>query len=128
MKWFLLLLGFDQLTKYLATSYGFVQYNAGLSLGLGGGQQLSLLILGALIILALWFRKISMPKWFLILFFAGAVSNLLDRFMHNGQVKDWLPIPLTSVVNNLADWYIFSAVTIYILKYIYDEYRKNLRR
>lgn len=128
MKWFILLLGFDQLTKYLATTSGVVQYNAGLAFGLGSGWQMTFFVLVGLVLLTQLFKKMVLPQWFLILFFAGAVSNLLDRFLYNGQVRDWLLIPFTSVTNNLADWYIFSAVAIYILKYIYDEYRKNLRR
>jgi len=128
MKIFFLLLGLDQLTKYLATKTGLVHYNSGLSFGLGGGVPLSFLILGVLLILIWVFRKIDLPNWFKSLFFAGAISNLVDRFLFMGQVRDWLPIPVFNLVNNLADWYIFSAVAIYVLKYLYDEYRKNLRR
>lgn len=128
MKLFLVLLGFDQLTKYLAHDYGIVQYNGGLSFGLANGWQLSFLISVALVALFFVFKKMSLPGWFWSLFFAGTISNLLDRLLYNGQVRDWLPVPLIDVVNNLADWYIFSAVMIYILKYFYDEYRKNLRR
>ncbi len=127
MKWFILLVSFDQLTKYLANYRDIVQYNSGLSFGLASGWQVTLFVLIGLVLLIYLFKKMSLPRWFLILFFAGAVSNLLDRFLYNGQVRDWLLIPFTFIVNNLADWYIFSAVTIYILKYIY-EYRKNLRR
>lgn len=129
MKVFFLLLGLDQLTKYWATNAGLVHYNEGLSFGLGsGGVQLNFLILGFLLTLIWVFRKIDLPKWFEVLFFAGAISNLVDRFLFMGQVRDWLPIPVFNLVNNLADWYIFSAVAIYVLKYLYDEYRKNLRR
>jgi lipoprotein signal peptidase len=53
-----------------------------------------------------------------MLFLAGATSNLIDRFVFGG-VRDWLSWPVFNFSNNLADIWItlgFSGI-------IYDELR-----
>lgn len=56
------------------------------------------------------------------LFFGGAVSNILDR-MFFGAVKDWIKIPLFGIYNNLADWFIFIGLAMFL---IYN--RKELKK
>ena len=51
-------------------------------------------------------------------FLGGITANLTDRFVFGG-VRDWLPIPLTGLYNNLADW----GITIAVLLVLYELYR-----
>lgn len=120
MIWFFLLIALDQLTKVLAGKWGLVENNAGISFGLGQGMIGAWWLLAGLVLIVWWLRKKTLPRWFWILFLAGGISNLVDRFFYGGQVRDWLPIPFTSLLNNLADWYIFGAVSLFILKYFYE--------
>lgn len=125
--WLAVLVGLDQLTKFWAERQGWASYNEGWSFGWGSGWLVWLVVSLGLGVVVLCFKKWSVPSWFQVLFLAGASSNLLDRLLNQGLVRDWLVIPFTGLLNNLADWYIFGAVLIYILKYLYED-RHSLRR
>jgi lipoprotein signal peptidase len=124
---FVLLVISDQLTKFFSHSFNLTMINDGVSFGLikgFGGEiyvQLTLLL-----ILFFVLQKTVMPAVLKVLFLAGVLSNTIDRLLLGG-VQDWLPIPFFDLKNNFADWYIFFAIAIYVLKYGY-EYRNNLRR
>lgn len=123
----ILLIGFDQLTKYFSQSLNLITINDGISFGLisgFGGEVYVQLIL--LMVLFFVIQKTVMPSYLKVLFLAGVISNTIDRILLGG-VKDWLPIPFFDLKNNFADWYIFITIVIYVLKYGY-EYRNNLRR
>jgi len=110
---------FDQSSKFVAQQKGIVIYNTGVSLGLFTlvpRMFLTVALLALLIGVALIFRSI----WQQIplasgLFFGGGISNLLDRLIAGG-VRDWLPIPLMTIHNNLADYAIgLGLVTMIFL-------------
>lgn len=97
----------DQATKFWAEQQGMVIYNSGISLGLFTLVPNILLSLGLVFLLVgvgIVFRSI----WSQIplaggLFFGGGISNLIDRGII-GRVRDWLPIPLITIHNNIADY------------------------
>ncbi|NCO12638.1 signal peptidase II [Candidatus Pacearchaeota archaeon] len=123
---FLFLIIFDQLTKYYSELLNLITINDGVSFGLFkgfGGEIYVQLIL--LMVLFFVLQKTVMPTILKVFFLSGVISNTIDRILLGG-VKDWLPIPFFDLKNNFADWYIFFAITIYVLKYGY-EYRNNLR-
>jgi lipoprotein signal peptidase len=125
---FIFLVFIDQLSKYWADSISLVVENGGVSFGLmdgfGGETYVQLVLLMVLFFLL---HKLVMPSLLKVLFLSGVVSNTIDRLLLGGVVKDWLPIPLIGIRNNLADWFIFFAIVLYVIKYTY-EYRNNLRR
>lgn len=124
---FLLLVIADQLSKYVAIRLGIATLNDGVSLGLFNGfaQEIyvQLMLLYALIYTL---KEVPMNKWVKVFLLSGVISNTIDRF-YRGAVVDWLPIPFFDLSNNLADWYIFWAIILFILKYIYEN-RNYLRR
>ncbi|NCN03812.1 MAG: signal peptidase II [Candidatus Pacebacteria bacterium] len=124
---FLFLILFDQLTKYLSQKFTLVTINDGISFGLisGFGGEISVQLI-LLLVLFFVLQRTVMPAVLKVLFLAGVLSNTIDRLLFGG-VRDCLPIPLFNLKNNFADWYIFIAIAIYVLKYGY-EYRNNLRR
>ena len=48
------------------------------------------------------------------LFLGGAMSNIMDRLVIGG-VRDWLPVPVLGLRNNLADWAIVGALIIFLI-------------
>jgi len=48
------------------------------------------------------------------LFFGGTISNIVDRIFF-GAVRDWLKISFFDVYNNLADWFIFVGLVMFLL-------------
>lgn len=113
----LLLILFDQLTKYIAGQFfpRGVSYNQGIAFGININQPLNLLsillILGLVIFTT---RKID-NGWILIL--AGGLSNLLDRFFSQGVI-DFISIPLFPWQFNFADVMISMGVLLIIRKYL----------
>jgi len=109
----------DQLSKFLASFFGLeIIFNSGVSLGWLGDFSaggLTLLSVFFVLIIFILFKK----EWLVSpvassLFFGGAVSNILDRIIY-GAVKDWLKIPFFDVYNNLADWFIFIGLVIFLV-------------
>ena len=110
----------DQSTKYFFLHTGSAVLNSGISFNFLYAIPSLVLTVGlGVCISGLWFAFRS--YWdehtrLAALFFAGALSNLLDRVLY-GAVVDWLPIPGLAIHNNLADWYI--AVSLIAVLYTY---------
>jgi lipoprotein signal peptidase len=107
---FLFLVFLDQVTKFFfPTSY----LNTGISFGLQ--PDLStwfFIILLAIVIFSfqIFFENRSFTfELFKAIFFAGAISNLIDRVFLNG-VRDWWSFPVLGFTNNLADVWITVGV------------------
>lgn len=106
----------DQISKFLITAMGWpIVLNAGISFGwrpAGEWLTISLLVLIGLVV-ALSYRYWSRAPYATGLFLGGIASNMADRIIFGG-VRDWLPVPLISLTNNLADWAIALSVSILI--------------
>lgn len=116
-----LLISFDQLSKWLAQTQEWVVLNPGVALGLGhdiSSETLTVFLLSGLLLVICWWIWSTYPtlRWPLALLVAGATSNLIDRVVM-GAVRDWLPIPGTSLTNNLADWFISLGIILCVWKF-----------
>lgn len=115
---FLLLVSLDQISKWWAQQAGLVTWNEGIAFGLGQGRiSQAVVTLGLTLVLFIAWRvvgqistKNSLPGTFIL---AGAFSNLIDRILF-GAVRDWLPVPLMGLQNNMADWLIAAGVILLI--------------
>ena len=112
--WFLISLVIDQVSKYFALhSQLSIFYNPGISFGFG--EQLSVLLMSALVLAIAALLFVALKQfWFSHpalagLFFGAVISNIIDRGVHVAVV-DWIPIPFTSVHNNLADIFIVGVL------------------
>lgn len=111
----------DQGSKYLVTQHGSpIVINQGISFGwLGEGKWLTL---GLVVLICLGiggtYRYWQRAPLAVGLFLGGVMANMSDRFIFGG-VRDWLPIPLLGLYNNLADWAILLAVFLLIGQYMY---------
>lgn len=105
----LAVLFFDQVSKHIATAnQSQVILNTGISFGLVADSPLiSFISIGVLLVLLWWWKQ--QPSISLALIWAGGLSNLLDRWQWQGVI-DWLPIPFTSLHNNIADIAIFVGL------------------
>jgi lipoprotein signal peptidase len=102
---FVLLVGIDQVSKWWLgqNGDGVVVINSSLAGGLGEVQ--AGVLLGVWVgLLGLYIKK-KVTSPFMVLILAGGLSNIIDRFVWGG-VQDWLPLPMTDLTNNLADWMI----------------------
>lgn len=138
-----LLILFDQFTKYLATVKlkgkepfdvieGVFQFyyheNTGSAFGMFGGKTIFLLLFTSLILIGILYIYFKMPeeKRFLPLrilamfLIAGAVGNMIDRFAYH-YVVDFLYFELIDFpIFNVADCYItVTAVILLILSFFY---------
>lgn len=118
----------DQLFKFWATNQGIVQYNSGISMSwLPGSNQFTLGLILSLFLVAVawWWQKIWLehPGWS-GLFFGGACSNIVDRFLYAG-VRDWMILPGLNLKNNLADWFVCIGLAL-ILAQVLDQ-KKSLK-
>ena len=138
-----LLILFDQFTKYLATVKlkgnepfdvieGVFQFyyheNTGSAFGMFGGKTIFLLLFTSLILIGILYIYFKMPeeKRFLPLrilamfLIAGAVGNMIDRFVYH-YVVDFLYFELIDFpIFNVADCYItVTAVILLILSFFY---------
>lgn len=121
---FLLSLFIDQLSKLLAGFYLEIVVNQGISFGWLSQLPVGLINFGLLLI-ALFLAFILKKEWqrhHIIsgLFWAGVISNLIDRFLLGG-ITDWLPIPFTEIKNNLAD----IMMSLALLGLLIKEFKKN---
>lgn len=110
----------DQATKFLAGSFGMVTLNPGISFGwLSVFPSWALTLALMVLLLAVWWMTRSDWSTHPIamgLFIGGAISNLLDRVIWSG-VRDWLPVPLTAIHNNLADYAIAIGLLLLIARH-----------
>lgn len=94
----------DQVTKQYAIYQNVATFNSGVALGILSENNTLVGIVSIVVLLGLllfgWFRRQKMQIYVLVI---AATSNLIDR-MRFGAVVDWLPIPGTQIVNNIADW------------------------
>lgn len=119
----------DLLSKYEASRYGLVSLNTGISFGLLGSKteivsSAILVAFAVLSVLAIRHFTKYQPRA-IGLFIGGALGNMIDRFLYGG-VRDWLPVPVLQVKNNLADWAIFAAV-LWLLYYEWSKKEPSLR-
>lgn len=139
----ILLIAFDQLTKYLATVklkgkepfdlipnvFQFYYHeNNGSAFGMFGGKTIFLLIFTSLILIGILYVyfKLPMEKRFLPLrliamcLIAGAIGNMIDRYTYH-YVVDFLYFKLIDFpIFNVADCYItVSAAVLLILSFFY---------
>lgn len=115
----------DQLSKYLFFISVKSNFNLGISFGFGknflSANLISLFIFSLLLLLFFLLKKQQLWHWSLVFFFAGGISNLIDRVIFGG-VKDFLPF--LSLSNNLADYFIIIGLVIFI----YDQLSNHLSR
>lgn len=100
----------DQVAKVL---FAGDHLNTGMVLGFGGYKPdgwWPFVLFGGIAISLLFVR----PWWAAALFFAGGISNTLDRIVLGG-VRDWIPSPFDDSIWNLADLVMIAgAIVCYI--------------
>ncbi|MFZ1721623.1 MAG: signal peptidase II [Microgenomates group bacterium] len=110
----------DQATKYLASSSGNkVFLNSGISFGAGDTVSPEI-VLALTVFVAIGIFIVGKDLWRknpLVsgIFWGAVLSNIFDRIFFGG-VRDWLPIPILSVHNNLADIAIISSLSILLFR------------
>lgn len=106
--WFFGIVLLDQGTKYLSPTY---TLNPGISFGLFQSGILTALLGVILLGIAVKFGRqfLQVSEVATGIFFGASLSNILDRILFGG-VRDFLPVPLLSVQNNLADWAIILSL------------------
>lgn len=113
--WVLLIIILDQASKMVASQYGLVTINQGISFNLLANffhaTFLAHLIFLILILLFWWQKRIS--NWLGVIIFASGFSNFLDRIFYEG-VRDFIQVPYLNISNNLADWFVFVAMMIWL--------------
>lgn len=137
----ILLIVFDQFTKYLASSY-FIKNpivifdwfkfiyleNRGAAFGMLAGRQTFFIILTVAVLLLMSVYVYNhrselriIEKLGIALFFAGTIGNFIDR-VANGYVVDFISVRLFNFydfpVFNLADCYISIAAVVFIIAVI----------
>lgn len=115
--WFLLMIGLDQGSKYLARYFELpIIFNTGISFGFGDemGSYVAILLVVLLTILLAWGLRDYWQNHLALagIFFGAVFSNLLDRILY-GAVLDWLALPVLNLRNNLAD---IAVVGVLLLK------------
>lgn len=125
----LLVIFIDQFSKYLAQFYGVnIIFNDGISLNLFNGVPINFMIFFLVLFIVLVFSFLKKDTFknnlYIYLFLGGAISNIIDRFFYAG-VRDWLKIPFLNLYNNLADWFIFSGVLVFLLYNTHKKMYKN---
>lgn len=143
----LLLLGADQLTKYLAQTYLrgnngisvipgvfrlFYLENRGAAFGMLTNRQWFFIAVASIMILAATYVYMRLPqkrhyhllRMICVLIIAGATGNMLDRIFH-GYVIDFLYVSLIDFpVFNVADCYVCIGAALGVLS-IFRQYREE---
>lgn len=149
-----LLILFDQCTKYIATlklkdqapidvirgvfQFSYVE-NTGSAFGMFGGKTIFLLIFTSLVLIGILFVYFRIPiekkyvsiRIILMFIIAGAIGNMIDRFAYH-YVVDFLYFELIDFpVFNVADIYITcSAIVLFLLSFFYykeEDYEQLMR-
>jgi lipoprotein signal peptidase len=119
LKKFLFFLGFlgvfFAIHNLMAINSSLIVKNQGMSFGITVNLFLNLLLF--LIFIVFSFCSKSFWLWILLL---GAAGNLLDRLFF-GYVRDYWPLPIIGVFNNINDY----LITIGALMFIIDLWRKK---
>ncbi|MBP7876213.1 signal peptidase II [Candidatus Woesebacteria bacterium] len=113
----------DQISKTVfISSQGRMLINEGVSFGWRpAGEWLPIgLVVLIFFVAAASFRYWSRAPLATGLFLGGVLANLTDRLIFGG-VRDWLPIPLIGLYNNLADWAIAAATILLLYAVIRNE-------
>lgn len=111
---FLIVIFVDQISKWWAELAGYsISLNTGVSFSLFSQFSFVFHLILFLVVSVVMYRMIKsstqqMQVWYVVLVSAG-FSNLIDRAIYGG-VRDFLPVPFTTIQNNLADWAILIAV------------------
>jgi lipoprotein signal peptidase len=108
----------DQLSKFIAKFFVPMSINTGISFGLLSADHplsstLLLMALGVLVVFVIqkyWHEHPIATG----LFLGGAISNITDRIRYGG-VRDWMPLGIFSIRNNLADWAICIAAAMVVI-------------
>lgn len=108
---------FDQVSKSLASIFFTIRVNTGIAFGIfSGTDSISVFILStaslSLAIAIFYFANKTDARFSQIAsvaLLAAVFSNTIDRILFGG-VRDYLPIPLTNVHNNLADYVVVLAL------------------
>ena len=146
----LLVIGFDQLTKYLVTinmdpnevirvipgliNFNRIPPNTGAAFGMFAGQTWFLITITCVIMIiciAMLIRKTFDSKlmfWALCLVLGGGVGNLIDRIFRGGNVVDFLEFGFFEFpVFNVADIAVCVGAGLIVLYFIMD-FVKDARR
>ena len=115
----------DQVTKYVAGMYATMTINRGISFGLFSNRWLVTILFIGYIVTFFFLAKLWMKKFpvFCGLFLGACFANLIDRVVFGG-VRDWLPIPFSSLHNTIADWVILLSFLVFVVQWGNDG-RKN---
>ena len=140
-----LIVAFDQFTKYLATKYlqgsavvfikNFVQFryveNTGMAFSMFSGARWIFVALTIIICAAgLWYMFSNRcPNlwyyWSIGVIVAGGIGNLIDRAFY-GYVVDFIePLFVDFAVFNIADSAVTCGAAVLIVKMIVDAFRDN---
>lgn len=147
----MLLIFFDQITKYLAVtrlkdqaSVVLIQgvfelhylENRGAAFGVLQGKKAFFVLIAILMVVLLTYvyGKIPMERRFFalhgicIVVFAGAIGNFIDRIMHN-YVIDFLYFSLIDFpIFNVADIYVTCAMALFIVLFLFYYKEADLDR
>ena len=152
--WIIILVFFDQITKYMAKAWisvdqvwipellsvGF-RKNTGSAFGSFDNQQLFFMIVTifALTLFGYMFSKMDIvnkktQSWSIILFIAGTLGNAIDRVVLN-YVIDFLHYPFLDYIigasnnfyNNLADMYLSLAIVLFTVDMFILEPKREKR-
>ncbi|MCA9373092.1 signal peptidase II [Candidatus Woesebacteria bacterium] len=93
----------DQTTKFIAVQEGSAQLNTGVALSVQLGPALPIILAIFFFGFMYWLWRSRSATVTTFVFGFAVFSNLVDR-VHYGGVVDWLKVPGSVVINNLADW------------------------
>ncbi len=108
----------DQLSKRYLAPDAILVSNQGISFGLGSGFSSTIVagVLSCLLVGIVWWQRKYLFRHPVAtgLFLGGAISNIFDRVIQEGTVRDWIRIPGTQLYNNVADWAIFIGWCMFL--------------
>ena len=133
--WLVTLVGIDQYSKFWATenlkiprkitdffSLNFVE-NSGIAFSIPIPRILLLFVISAIVIYLVYYlfkTKLSnLAEISIVLITAGAIGNLIDRFLNDGAVIDFLSF-WSFPIFNFADIFISCGVAIYLFMEIFS--------
>lgn len=117
----------DQATKFIAVQQGNAQLNTGVALSIQLGQALPIILATFFFGFLYWLWRSKSATVATFVFGFAVFSNLVDR-VHYGGVVDWLRIPGSAVINNLADWAIVICLGWWFLLRVKDGIRTEIEK